>query len=191
MIFASWRPLGRALGGLLGRLGGLLGRLEAILEASWVILVAWVGFLGTSWQGSWRPLGASWRPFGPSGGHLGPSWRHLGLSGRLWWPPRSALGAILGVLDALESARSVSGRRQSLGKRGRCSPLSASRRVGGPLEDYRNPARQPLAFSHASTRRRGGGSWGIRGSIGAIRAKGGGPVTPPSPPELRDGGMGV
>ena len=46
MKIASWVPLGRALGGLLGRLGGLLGRLEAILEASWAILVAWVGFLG-------------------------------------------------------------------------------------------------------------------------------------------------
>ena len=32
MIFASWGPLGRPLGGLLGRLGGLLGRLEAILS---------------------------------------------------------------------------------------------------------------------------------------------------------------
>ena len=28
---------------------------------------------------------------------------------------------------------------------------------GGPLEDYRNPARGPLAFFYASTRRRGGG----------------------------------
>ena len=34
-----------------------------------------------------------------------------------------------------------------------------ARRVGGPLEDYRNPARQHLAFLHASTRRRGGGFW--------------------------------
>ena len=31
MTWASWGPLGSALGGLLGRLGGLLGRLEAVL----------------------------------------------------------------------------------------------------------------------------------------------------------------
>ena len=30
MSFASWAPLGKGLGALLGRFGGLLGRLEAI-----------------------------------------------------------------------------------------------------------------------------------------------------------------
>ena len=119
--------LGR-IGGLLGRLGALLGRLGALLGASWAVLgreleASWVVlerreaekaripksfknlrksndfcFLGTSWQGSWRPLGASWRPFGPSGGHLGPSWRHPGLS---WWPGWASWA----VMEALESPR--------------------------------------------------------------------------------------
>ena len=31
------------------------------------------------------------------------------------------------------------------------STKRVSRRVEGPLQDYRSPARQPLAFSHAST----------------------------------------
>ena len=53
--------------------------------------------------------------------------------------------AMLGILDALESARDVSWRRQNLGKRRRCAHLDASR-GGGPLEDYKNPTRHHLAF---------------------------------------------
>ena len=57
------------------------------------------------------------------------------------------LGSHLGgILDALESARGVSGRRQSLGKRGRYMQLGATWEVGGPLEDYKTPTRQDLAF---------------------------------------------
>ena len=62
MILASWSPLGRPLGALLGPLGGLLGRLGAILgvlERSWAVLEA-----------SWALLGASWGPLGPSWGPL-------------------------------------------------------------------------------------------------------------------------
>ena len=44
MNFASWGPLGRPLGGLLGRLGGLLGRLGAILG----VLDRSLGVLGPS-----------------------------------------------------------------------------------------------------------------------------------------------
>ena len=79
---------------------------------------------GPSWGSSWSAL---WASLGP----LGPSWRHLGPSWRLWWPRRSVLQAILGILDALESARDVSWRRQSLGKRGRCTRVDASRMRGG------------------------------------------------------------
>ena len=57
MIFASWGPLGRPLGGLLGRLGGLLGRLGAIL-----------GVLERSFVGS-GPFSIVWTA--PRGG-LGP-----------------------------------------------------------------------------------------------------------------------
>ena len=52
MILASWGPLGKGLGALLGRLGGLLGRLEAVL-----------GVLGRSFGDS-RVLGSSWGPPG-------------------------------------------------------------------------------------------------------------------------------
>ena len=52
MILASWGPLGKGLGALLGRLGGLLGRLEAVL-----------GVLGRSFGDS-RVLGSSWGPLG-------------------------------------------------------------------------------------------------------------------------------
>ena len=52
MILASWGPLGKGLGALLGRLGGLLGRLEAVL-----------GVLGRSFGDS-RVLGPSWGPPG-------------------------------------------------------------------------------------------------------------------------------
>ena len=81
-----------------------------------------------------------------------PSWgssleRSRGFFGASW----AVLEAILGILDAMESARDVSGRRQSLGKRGRFARLGAAREGGGPLEDYRNLARQHWAFFHAST----------------------------------------
>ena len=57
MSFASWGPLGRPLGGLLGRLGGLLGRLGIIL-----------GVQGRSFVGS----GRSWIVWTDSWGGLGP-----------------------------------------------------------------------------------------------------------------------
>ena len=75
MIFASWGPLGRPLGGLLGRLGGLLGRLGAILgvlersfvgsEAFSIVWTALPGGLGPFWG----PRGRGDRPGGPRGKH--------------------------------------------------------------------------------------------------------------------------
>ena len=66
MILASRGPLGRPLGGLLGRLGGLLARLGAIL-------------------GVLEHLGAIFRPLGALlerlGGLLGLSWRLRGPQG--------------------------------------------------------------------------------------------------------------
>ena len=59
MSVASWGPLRRPLGGLLGRLGGLLGRLRAIL-----------GVLERSFVGS-GPFSIVWTA--PRGG-LGPFW---------------------------------------------------------------------------------------------------------------------
>ena len=125
----SWGPLGTswgALGGPWSRLGASEARkgdnmknIEKHTEYQCFCL------LGLSWGSSWSALGAS-------PGLLRPSWRHLGPSWRLWWPPRSVLEAILGVLDALESARDVSGRRQSLGKRGRFTHLDARWEGGGP-----------------------------------------------------------
>ena len=41
MIFASWGPLGRPLGGFLGRLGSFLDRLEAILGVSKLFCAVW------------------------------------------------------------------------------------------------------------------------------------------------------
>ena len=64
MILASRSPLGRPLGGLLGRLGGLLGRLGVIFG----VLERSLGVLGPSWAvlgASWGPLGPSWAPLGP------------------------------------------------------------------------------------------------------------------------------
>ena len=52
MTLASWGPLGKGLGALLGRLGGFLGSLEAVL-----------GVLVRSFGDS-RPLGPSWGPLG-------------------------------------------------------------------------------------------------------------------------------
>ena len=85
MILASWGPLGKGLGAVLGRLGGLLGRLEAVL-----------GVLGRSFGDGWDfqfvvPL-------------LGPSWGRLGaLLGRLG-RLLGRLGALLGGLGALLGA---------------------------------------------------------------------------------------
>ena len=129
VLGASWAVLERSWA-VLGPLGGLLGRLGAVFGASRFVLerrkfekartpktlentmkINDVCLFGPSWGSSWSALGASLGP-------LGPSWRHLGPSWQLWWPPRSVLEAILGVLDAWESARDVSGRRQSLGKMG-------------------------------------------------------------------------
>ena len=67
MIFASWGPRGRALGGLLGRLGGLLGRLEAIWGRLGGIL-GHLGGLGGLPAPSWRP----WRAPGTRHGRPGP-----------------------------------------------------------------------------------------------------------------------
>ena len=61
MNFASWGPLGRALGGLLGRRGAILGVLEryyGVLELCWTILSASWGSLGSS-RGSWEALRAA------------------------------------------------------------------------------------------------------------------------------------
>ena len=41
MILASWGPLGRPLGGFLGRLGSFLDRLEAILGVSKLFCAVW------------------------------------------------------------------------------------------------------------------------------------------------------
>ena len=61
-MLASWGPLGKPLGGLLGSLGGILGRLKGILGR----------------------LGTIFRRFGPLldriGGLLGPSWPVVGPS---------------------------------------------------------------------------------------------------------------
>ena len=61
MNFASWGPLGRALGGLLGRRGAILGVLEryyGVLELCWTILRASWGSLSSS-RGSWEALRAA------------------------------------------------------------------------------------------------------------------------------------
>ena len=44
----------------------------------------------------------------------------------------------------------------------------AARGVGGPLEDYRNPARQHLAFFHASTCQ--GARWRFFGLSGSYQS---------------------
>ena len=59
MILASWGPLGKGIGALLGHLGGLLGRREAVL-----------GLLGRSFGDS--------RVLGPYLGHLGALLARLG-----------------------------------------------------------------------------------------------------------------
>ena len=63
MIFASWGPLGRPLGGLLGRLGGLLGRLGAILGVLERSLVGSEPF-SIVWTASRGGLGLFWGPRG-------------------------------------------------------------------------------------------------------------------------------
>ena len=83
MILASWGPLGKSLGALLGRLGCLLGRLEAVL-----------GVLGRSFGDS-RVLGPSWEPPGALlarlGAVLGPKksrdkTREAPVNLRIWAP---------------------------------------------------------------------------------------------------------
>ena len=87
MILASWGPLGKGLGAVLGRLGGLLGRLEAVLGVlgrsfgdGWDFQFV-VPLLGPSWGrlgallgGLGALLGASGAVLGWSRGPLGPSW---------------------------------------------------------------------------------------------------------------------
>ena len=76
MIFASWSPLGKPFGALLGCLGAPLDRLEAILGHLGQVLDS----LGVSWTA----LGPSWSPLGPllrvSWDVLGASWAVLGAS---------------------------------------------------------------------------------------------------------------
>ena len=63
-VLASRGPLGRPLGGLLGRRGGLLGRLWAIFG----VLERSLDVLSPLWavlEASWRPLGPTSRPLGP------------------------------------------------------------------------------------------------------------------------------
>eukprot|EP00959_Pyramimonas_sp_CCMP1952_P140367 2937202-Pyramimonas_sp.AAC.1 len=95
--------------------------------------------------------------------HLETSWRHFGPSWRIRWPPRSVLEAILGIWDALESARDVSWRRQSLGKKGWCMRLGASGGRGGAPS--KTTETLPDSTWHSSTpqraRRHGGGYSGI------------------------------
>ena len=72
MNFASWGPLGSALGGLLGRLGAILsvlGRSCGISDPSCIILGA-----------SWGPLGPRWDSRGRLGALLVRSWSALGAS---------------------------------------------------------------------------------------------------------------
>ena len=112
MNFASWGPLGSALGGLLGHLGGFLGHLgpsgsrkgrnaKSFQKSKGTQCIF---LLGPSWECSWRPLGASWRPLGPSGGHLerlGTIFRRLGalldrlrdVSEPCWCAPGALWGA--------------------------------------------------------------------------------------------------
>ena len=70
MIFASSGPLGKPLGGHLGRLGGLLDRLGAILGRLGGVLDRLGPNLGVL-ERSWTVLEPSWTP-------LGPSWSRLG-----------------------------------------------------------------------------------------------------------------
>ena len=63
-MFASWGPVGRPLGGLLGRLGGLLGRLEAILGVLGRSFTVWGAWWGAPRTPPGR-LGRCNRPGGP------------------------------------------------------------------------------------------------------------------------------
>ena len=76
MIFASSGPLGKPLGGHLGRLGGLLDRLGAILGRLGGLLDRLGPNLGVL-ERSWTVLEPSWTPLGPSWAPLGPSWARL------------------------------------------------------------------------------------------------------------------
>ena len=100
------RPVGSLLGPSLGFLGAHWGPHGGLFGAS-------LGLLGAVSRPSWGYLRLSSRP-------PGPCWRPC-------WPAWAVLEAILGILDALESARDVFGRRRSLGKRGRCMRLGATR----------------------------------------------------------------
>ena len=70
---ASWKPLRRLWGDLLGLRepsGGLLGG----LEASWVIPGPVPGRPWALLEGPWAALGGSWASLGPPRGALGGSW---------------------------------------------------------------------------------------------------------------------
>ena len=110
--------------------------------------------LGPSW-------GSSWSAYGSSLGSLGPSWGHLE---RI----RALLGCLGGILQpglGSEAVMEVLGSLMEAPWPPRDPPgvgvvqwwAVREPEGGGPLEDYRNLARKPLAFLHASTRRRGGG----------------------------------
>ena len=60
MVFASWGPLGRPLGGLLGRLGAILGRLGAILGRPGVLRLS-SELLRAILEASRAALAARWR----------------------------------------------------------------------------------------------------------------------------------
>ena len=123
--------------------------LEALLEPSWAVLEASPAVS--------RP---SWTILGPSEAVMEASWTilaalvacrvrlggHLGLFGRL--------GERQGGVLAAQGAPGVGGMHAAV-----CDER------GGTLEDYRNPARQHLAFFHASTRRRGGEYWLYAGAL--------------------------
>ena len=79
---------------------------------------------------------------------------------RLWWPPKSVLEAMLGILDALETARDVSGGRQILEKRGRCTQVDAHGR-GGTLRRLQKPYQTALGILA-----RGGGLFFDRDGVG-------------------------
>ena len=66
MVFASWGPLGRPLGGLWGRLGAILGHLGAILGRPGVLRLS-SELLRAILEASRAALAARWRHHENSG----------------------------------------------------------------------------------------------------------------------------
>ena len=77
------------------------------------------GFLGPSWEASWRLLGASWRPLVPSGGHLGRLGAILERFGALLGHLRSLLGPSWPVRGPFEAGHRPIGRRDDSQERPR------------------------------------------------------------------------